>query len=149
MSQQPELLEEGVILTEDGPLATVRVERASCATECGSGCVCAMDAQGKTLIVQAINRAAAHAGDRVRLAMHPNRVLGMAALAYLFPLVLLFAGAIAGPALFGALGLEIAVDAARALTSLVGLALGFVLLKLAFLRVKPSGTFTPIVVEIL
>jgi sigma-E factor negative regulatory protein RseC len=149
MSHQPDLMEEGVVLAQAGPLATVRVQQGSCASSCGSGCICAADVQDKTLVVQAINRAAAGVGDRVRIAMTPGRVLGMAALAYLFPLVLLFAGAVAGPALFAALGLGLVGDPARAVAAMTGLALGLLALKVIFARVKPDGGFTPVVVEIL
>ncbi|MDP8222850.1 MAG: SoxR reducing system RseC family protein [Candidatus Lernaella stagnicola] len=149
MSNTPELMEEGIVLDLQGPLATVEVRQGGCAASCGAGCICAADAQQKVIIVQAINRASAQAGQRVRLAMHPNRVLGLAALAYLFPLVLLFAGALAGPTLFAALGFSLAVDPARAITAIVGLVLGFVFLKLIFSRVKPDGSFTPIIIETL
>lgn len=144
------LLEEGRVLAAEGPLATVRVERHSSCASCGAGCVCAEPEKGpKIMLVRAVNRVGAREGDRVKIALEPEKLVSMAALAYLMPLVFLFLGAFFGPQITALFGWTLAVDLARALLSLVGLAVGIVLLKLIFLRVKPSGTFTPILIEIL
>lgn len=153
MSEHNTLIEEGVVVVADGPLATVRVERrGACGTSgsapCGDGCSCSLGGENKTLLVRAINRAAAHEGERVKLSMQSSQVLGMAALAYLLPLVLLFIGALSGPVVFQALGLTFTGDPARAVAAIAGLVLGIGLLKLIFLRVKPGSILTPIIVEV-
>ncbi len=144
------LLEEGRVLSAEGLLATVRVERHSSCASCGVGCACAEPESGpKIMLVRAVNRVGAHEGDRVKIALEPEKLVSMAALAYLMPLVFLFLGAFFGPQVTALFGWTPAVDLARALLSLVGLAFGVVLLKIIFMRVKPTGTFTPILVEIL
>ena len=144
-----DLLEEGTVLAVEGPLATVRVARCgACSASCAAAGSCMIEAEQQTIVVQAVNRAQAQEGDVVRLALHPGRLLGMAALAYLMPLLFLFLGAFAGPWLSAAFGLTLSIDLARGLTALLGLALGLVVLKIAFARVKPTGSFTPVVIEI-
>lgn len=149
MEKPDTLCEQGTVLTVEGSLATVRVARGgSCGASC-PGCLVSLEGDRKTVLVQAVNRAKAREGDQVRLALGPGRLVGMAALAYLLPLVFLFFGAFAGPWLGAALGLSLSIDLARALASLLGLAVGLSAIKLVFSRVKPSGSFTPVIVEIL
>lgn len=144
------LLEEGTVLAVDPPMATVRVERGDACASCGSGCMCAADPSNhKIMMVQAVNRAEAGVGDRVKIALEPEKFLSLAALAYLLPLVFLFAGAFLGPTITAATGLSLTGDPARAVFSLVGLVVGIIVLKLIFLRVKPTGTFTPVLVEVM
>lgn len=144
------LLEEGKVLAADDLMATVCVERHTSCASCDVGCACAEPEKGpKIMMVRAINRVGAHEGDRVKIALEPEKLVSMAALAYLMPLVFLFLGAFVGPQVAGLFGWSLAVDLSRALMSLVGLAFGILLLKLIFLRVKPSGSFTPILIEIL
>ena len=144
------LLEEGTVLAVEHLLATVRVERSSSCASCSVGCMCAGGENGnKIMMVQAVNRAGARIGDRVRIALEPEKLVTLSALAYLFPLIFLFLGAFLGPALAAWLGLKLAGDPARAVFSLVGLALGIGMLKLIFLRIKPSGRFTPVLIEVI
>lgn len=144
------LCEQGTVLSVTDNLATVRVERSSACAFCGSHCVCGLDENGpKIIMIQAINHVEAHAGDLVKIAFEPQKLVALSALAYMLPLVFLFVGALLGPALTALLHLPLDGDPARAVMSLVGLVIGVGVVKLIFLRVKPAGRFTPILIEIL
>lgn len=76
----------------DGGRAEVRVRRPSaCGHDCKSCGGCGPDAMTQVTAV-AENEAGARLGDTVRLESESRKVLGLAAVLYLMPVVLLFVG---------------------------------------------------------
>jgi sigma-E factor negative regulatory protein RseC len=107
-----------IIAIRDG-LATVRVERASACSSCGTRSVCgAGSAAGSQVSVPV--PPGAHLGDRVTLCMASGMLTRAALLAYLLPAL---------TTLFGAALLSAAGDLAAVAGALCGLGLGLVALR--------------------
>ncbi len=70
---------------------------------CGKNCAACggLCAPGAPLVARARNPVGAHPGDRVVVETSSKEVVGLAALVYLLPVVLFFAGYAAGGALWG------------------------------------------------
>ena len=81
---------EGLVIKRHGSMADVRIKRESA---CGSDCASCGGCQDKSFIVSAKNDADANEGDRVKLYLPTGKVYISAALVYLLPVLLLFAGA--------------------------------------------------------
>lgn len=99
----------------DGGMAEVAVERG---TACGGRCDnCEACVYANRLVVSAENRIYAGPGDRVVLESETKHIMGAAALVYLLPVALFFAGYAIG----AAAGLK---EGLCVLASLIGMALG-------------------------
>lgn len=82
--------------------AQVKVRRASaCASahNCGSCDHCSMMENAPEIIVNAVNSCNAQVGDTVMVESETGKVLGAAALLYLLPVILFFAGYVLGNSL--------------------------------------------------
>jgi sigma-E factor negative regulatory protein RseC len=131
-----ELSEHGIIEKTDGRSAWVRVERSSACASCPSRSECKVEL-GKGVLVEVENSAGCRPGDRVRLSMGSGSFLKSTLVAYIFPVVALVAGALAGSQLVPGAGLS--GDAASVFTGFGAMALYFVVLKLS----DRSGSRTP------
>ena len=99
----------------DGGMAEVAVERG---TACGGHCEsCEACVYASRLVVAAENRIYAAPGERVVLESETKRIMGAAALVYLLPVALLFAGY----AIAAAGGLK---EGTCILASIIGMAIG-------------------------
>lgn len=86
----------------DGTATVVRIRESACSGDCHKCAGCG--AQQQTMVFQAINAIGAKPGDLVTVSSKSGPVLAGAAVLYMVPLVLFFAGYLAGAAFgFGAL----------------------------------------------
>ena len=104
-----------VIAIEDG-MATISVERESaCGHDCGSCAGCGM--QSARIIADAENSLGAKVGDMVEVESETAKVLKIAGVVYILPLVLFFAA-------YFALVLTVASETAAMLGGMAGFLLG-------------------------
>ena len=134
-----------VVRDLDGEFALVEASQTGCG-RCSEPGGCGGLHPGKILctskprLFRALNTAGARVGDSVSVAVAEGAIGAAATRAYLLPLVLLLAGAIAGEALLGhAAGLWASVSGA-----LLGLGLGWRILASRRLTRKPM---LPVIVE--
>lgn len=124
-----------VVIRTEGKDAFVEAVGGACSA-CGSGKGCGAGSLSDALSVRprqfrANNEIGACPGEEVVVALPDGALLGTALLLYAFPLLLLFAGAVAGSAWAGSAWVEAgsaARDAGAALGALGGLAIGFLLI---------------------
>ncbi len=92
------MLNTAVVIETDRDRAVVRVERKSACEGChkasgGKDCaVCGLVGGNRTLDARAINSVGAEVGDTVEIESASSRVLLYAALVFILPIVLAFAG---------------------------------------------------------
>lgn len=94
---------------DDGTAQVVHIRQSACSGDCHkcSGCGAAQE----TLLLTAGNPIGAKPGELVKISSAAAPVLGAAAVLYLLPLVLFFAGYLAGP-LIGCLGFVLGIGIA-------------------------------------
>lgn len=108
-------IEQGIVIEAHGPApATARVKtiQTSACKSCASKNGCHSDGSGRE--VDAINVVNARTGDRIQLSMATGALLKATFLLYLFPILGMLAGAIAGAALAPYLGLDTSLTSAAA-----------------------------------
>ncbi|MBL0717636.1 MAG: SoxR reducing system RseC family protein [Desulfosarcina sp.] len=89
--------EEGIITKIDATTAWAKTTRSSSCASCSSRDSCnVMEEGGKEMIVEARNPAGAKVGDRVVLSFETSSLLKALFLLYVFPIICMIAGAVAG-----------------------------------------------------
>ncbi|MGI6161280.1 MAG: SoxR reducing system RseC family protein [Christensenellales bacterium] len=138
------MVETGTVIKTEGKLAIVRFKRHAA---CGSCKACGMSSDDDSVEITAHNAAGATAGDYVRVALKSSSVMGASALAYILPLVFLFAGVGLGYATgpVAALG---GVEETAAVFGLGLCILSFAGLKLMDGMFRRSGKFAPRIMSI-
>lgn len=139
---------EGVVIRAEEEDAYVETSRASSCGSCSSKQGCGTTSLskllgGKATFFKVLNPIGAAAGERVIIGLEEAALLKSSALAYLLPLVLIFAGAMIGSFLASA---EMK-DAYSALGAGVGLISGFVALKLVTARAGTQRQFQPVILR--
>ncbi len=97
---------------------------------------------GKRLRVRALSELSLQPGDEVVVGMADGVLLRGALLAYLLPVVLLLVGALLGQAAFAAAGEEPVV-----LSGLLGLGLGFLVVRALARRFRDDPRYQPVVLR--
>jgi sigma-E factor negative regulatory protein RseC len=139
--------EEGVIVKVKEDSVLVQPERSDRCEGC-SAAFCATDESGD-LIIEARDPIGAKVGQRIRLVIREERLIGYSFLLYGFPLISLLVGAFGGTWIGGLLGLGSGTDVLA-----VGSALGLTVMALLFSKtlvrkLETSKSYQPVVVEIL
>lgn len=144
------MIEQTAIVTDvSSHLATVQVVRESTCGQCQSQKVCGTQTLSKVLgkrfsSVQALNRINAQIGDVVVIGLRERVLLKSAFLVYIFPLVLLFAGALCAKLLVSGSRMEQLVVV---FAGLAGFAYGFYRIrKLMHVRAKDDD-YTPVILN--
>lgn len=139
---------EAVVVRTEHAIAYVKAERKSgcsaCSTgSCGTSVLANFFAQ-KTPLYRASNEVGAKVGDRVMVGMDESAMFKGTLLLYLFPLLLLFVGAVAGSVL--AVSAEVK-DGYSVVGACVGLVIGFLGLKLSSAKLGMSRQFQPVILS--
>jgi sigma-E factor negative regulatory protein RseC len=149
------MAERGIVTGVNGPYADVAVRRGmSCEGSCeGCGCSCGNlnlfeSGQNREFVVKAKNTAGAHEQDVVVLSLSDGAFFKGSFIAYIVPIVLLFAGAGLGPWGATQLGLSLSTDAAAALFGSAFFVLAFVAVGLYTRRARGSEQDVPEIVEV-
>jgi sigma-E factor negative regulatory protein RseC len=92
-------IEQGIVIRmgqSDGSTAWVKTARSSACESCSAKENCNPGAAGNSQEVEAINTAGAMVGDRIQLSISSSSLLKAMFLLYLFPILCMLAGGIAG-----------------------------------------------------
>ena len=88
--------ERGIVIKLDSTTAWVKTTRTSACKTCSAKSSCNVVESGKEMEVQAINEAGAQVGDRIIISIDTASLLKASFLLYVFPILLMLAGAIIG-----------------------------------------------------
>ena len=99
------ITERGIVETVAGDRAVVRIAQSSSCASCESRAACGM-VSDKEIRVEVRNELRAKAGDLVEISMPAPSLFKMGMVVYLFPVLALILGAVAGSLVAARLGLE-------------------------------------------
>jgi len=88
--------ERGIVVKLDSTTAWVKTTRTSACKTCSAKSSCNAVESGKEMEVEAINEAGAQIGDRIIISIETASLLKASFLLYVFPILLMVAGAIIG-----------------------------------------------------
>lgn len=139
---------EAVVVKIEHAVAYVQAERkSSCSgcseSSCGTSVLANFFGQ-KAPLYRASNEVGAKVGDRVVVGMNESALFKGTLLLYLFPLLLLFVGAVAGNALAVTAELKDGYSVAGAF---IGLVVGFIGLKLLSSKMGLGRQFQPVILS--
>lgn len=139
---------EAVVVKIEHAVAYVQAERkSSCSgcseSSCGTSVLANFFGQ-KAPLYRASNEVGAKVGDRVVVGMNESALFKGTLLLYLFPLLLLFVGAVAGSAL--AVTAEVK-DGYSVAGAFIGLVVGFIGLKLLSSKMGLGRQFQPVILS--
>jgi sigma-E factor negative regulatory protein RseC len=133
--------EEGIVIRADASGAWVKTLRSDACDSCSSKSSCHSLGGGKEMEVAAINPIGARVGDRVVLKMDSAAFLKGTFLIYMFPVLLLVAGAALGEWTSAAFDLHPPLPSI--LFGFGGLAVGLVLMKMIATRLARRDEYRP------
>lgn len=139
---------EAVVVKIEHAVAYVQAERKSSCSGCSEN-ICGASVLAnffgqKTPLYRASNEVGAKVGDRVVVGMNESALFKGTLLLYLFPLLLLFAGAVAGSAL--AITAEVK-DGYSVAGAFIGLVAGFLGLKFLSSKMGLGRQFQPVILN--
>ncbi|MDD5241787.1 MAG: SoxR reducing system RseC family protein [Sulfuricella sp.] len=149
MPKVPAMIEtEAIVVRLEDAVAYVQAERkSSCSgcseSSCGTSLLASLFGQ-KAPLYRARNEAGAKVGDRVVIGMNESGLLKGTLLLYMLPLLLLFAGAVAGSMLAATTEVR---DGYSAVGAAIGLMAGFIGLKLFSARLGLGKQFQPVILS--
>ncbi len=138
--------ETGKVERVEGAFAWVMTERKGTCDGCGQRGCCSVIEGSNQMLVRASNALNAKQGDEVELFLNPKtRIKGMMVI-YILPVAGLLVGALSGGSLSRIVGLG--ENLGSLLFAFVGLGLGFLLVRIAALRMESREELTPIISRI-
>lgn len=138
--------EIGVVMSVEGPMAKVLVERKSACDKCAAG-TCTLTGGGAEL--EALNKARAEVGQKVKVALKPYTYLKGSFLLYGLPALSLIVGAVLGKEYFSKWFDGTNPDTVSAIAAFGLFALSFIVVKLWSMRAEKKIKYTPVIEEIL
>jgi sigma-E factor negative regulatory protein RseC len=138
--------EIGVVMSVEGPMAKVLVERKSACDKCTAG-TCSLTGGGAEL--QALNEVQAEVGQKVRVALKSYTYVKGSMLLYGLPALSLIAGAVLGKEYFSTWFEGTDPDAVSAIAAFGFFALSFIVVKLWSRSAEKKVKYTPVIEEIL
>lgn len=139
--------EQGVVLRTDSESAWVKTVRSSACEGCTARESCHTTGGGQDMEVEAINLVGARVGDRIVLSFETASLLKATFLIYLFPIIVLIAGAAIGQALAPFIGMS-----PSAASVFLGFAFFFIALfviKIRANRMAKKNAYRPKITKIL
>ncbi len=133
--------EEGVVIRVDASGTWVKTVRSGACESCSSKASCHSMGGGQEMEVAADNPIGARVGDRVVLRMATASLLKGSFLVYMFPILLLVAGAALGEWIARASGVESSVPSA--VTGFGALVLGLFLMRTIARRLGEKAEYRP------
>ena len=119
--------EQGIVTRVEAQTAWVKTQRSGACKGCSARGSChGLSDAGKEREVIAVNEAGADVGDRILLSFESSSLLKVSFLLYVFPILMLLAGAIIGQQLGLLIGLNDSVGAALAGFFAFGAAIWFI-----------------------
>lgn len=141
--------EEGVVIklgASGSGTAWVKTVRSSACESCSSRHVCQTGEGGKEMEVEAINTANARVGDRILLSIRTASLLKATFLLYVFPILAMLIGALAGQSVAHWRGSD--PSATSALFAFLAFGLAFILIRITGRRLSSDTSYKPEIVKI-
>jgi sigma-E factor negative regulatory protein RseC len=137
--------EIGIVKSIRGVIATVEVERKSACEQCAGGCKIS-DSGAE---IEAVNRARAAIGQKVRVELRPYSYLKGSIIVYGLPALALVVGAVAGKEVFRTFFRSMDADVGSAVFGFGAFIVAFILIKLWSIRFEKRTEYKPVIEEIL
>jgi sigma-E factor negative regulatory protein RseC len=138
--------EEGIVIKLDNKTAIIRTARKTACESCSEKHSCTSIGSGQEMELEADNPIHAQAGDRVTISLPTGKLITASFLLYVFPIILMIAGALLGERLAETYQID---------SSLLSAGFGFLFFIIAFgivklkdLQAKKSGAFRPVIIRI-
>jgi sigma-E factor negative regulatory protein RseC len=122
--------EEGIVIGIDALTALVKTKKSESCEGCASRKSCNVMGGDNDMEVEAINDAQARVGDRVILNFETASLLKATFFLYVFPIIFMFAGALAGQRMAGAWNID---------ESVLSVVFGFIFFFVSIVIVKIKG----------
>ena len=139
--------EQGLVIRVDRTGTWVKTGTSEVCESCSSKGACHMLGGGKAAEVQVLNPIGAGIGDRIVLKMDNSRLFKATFLVYMFPILMLILGALAGEGIARSAGLH--SPASPALLGFGGLAAGLLIMRVLANRLARKDEYRPRIVKIL
>jgi len=137
--------EIGVVISTSGVFAIVSVERKSACERCGGGCKIT-DAGAE---LEALNRAKALKGQKVRVVLRPYSYLKGSVVVYGLPALALILGAVMGKGFFSRVFYPMDPDIVSAIFGFGAFIVAFLAVKVWSKRIEKDTSYKPVIEEIL
>lgn len=142
-------IEQGIIVKmgNGSKTAWVKTVRSSACESCASRDSCNPGADGKSQEVEAINLAGAQVGDLIQLAISTGSVMKAMFLLYLFPILCMLAGGIAGN--WMAPRMQINPSVMAAVTAMACFAVSLIIVRIWGQRMGKNEAYQPKIIRVL
>jgi sigma-E factor negative regulatory protein RseC len=136
-----------VVKTNEEGWAEVITDKLDACAECTSSRSCHSDCKSTRVRTRVYNSAGAHEGDTVVIYISPSSVLKSAAILYLVPVFFMLSGALTGSSVAARLGME--ESGSALLFGLIGLAIGFLIVRTYSTRLKADSGLVPKIAQVI
>ena len=138
--------EEGIITGTNRSMAWVKTVRSKACESCDACDSCESNDKSKEQIVQVSNTINAREGDRVVIGFKTAPLLKLTFMLYIFPIILLIAGAATGQSLAPRFGTDPSLTSL--LAGLASFALSFIIIRTISNRLSNNKEFKPFLIRI-
>lgn len=121
------MIESGEVIEIEGQIAKVKFLRTSA---CGKCKICGFKEGDAEVVIETKNTLGAKVHDRVEISVAPGNILKASAYAYIFPLVMLIIGLVAGYLVGNAVRIFVNPEIFSALCGIVLTAVSFIVIKI-------------------
>jgi sigma-E factor negative regulatory protein RseC len=142
-------IEQGLVIREEGKkaMAWVRIERSAACDACSSRRDCNVARGDQEREVEAVNEVNAHIGDRVHVVMDTGSLLKATFMLYLFPILCMILGGIAGHVFSFRLNIEGSL--VTVVFTLTGLVLAMLFVRAKGRRMGTNMSYRPRILRII
>jgi len=138
--------EEGIVIKLDKKTAIIRTTRKTACESCGEKHSCTSIGSGQEMELEADNPINAQVGDRVTVALKTGKLMTASFLLYIFPILMMIAGALLGDHLAKTYPADPSMMAAG--FGFLFFCVAFGIVKLKDMQAKKSGGFRPVIIRI-
>ncbi len=138
--------EIGMITGLNHDLATVKTQRATACDGCSEKETCHSMGGGREMEFEAENPIHAQVGDSVVLSFKTGQLLSLSFLLYMFPVISMIVGALAGDHMAPAYSMD--PSAAAAISGFMFFVFSFGLIKLLDRHARKNGKYRPVILRI-
>jgi sigma-E factor negative regulatory protein RseC len=138
-------VEIGTVKIVEGEKVLVEVEAGSGCGSCHAKGSCMMGSNGRTRSLWIKKNLDVHPGERVSFGIEGKGVVMASFLLYLFPVILLVAGMIAGGSYSDFLGMQ--EETASTVAGIAGIAVAFLIIRLVTPVLRKKRSFEPVLID--
>ena len=136
-----------VVKTNEEGWAEVITDKLDACAECTSSRSCHSDCKSTRVRTRVYNSAGANEGDTVVIYISPSSVLKSAAILYLLPVFFMLFGALTVSSVAARLGMD--ESGSALLFGLIGLAIGFLIVRTFSTRLKVDSGLVPKIAQVI